>query len=137
LEVIEITGKKYSEQLNNTPKERPFKIVNWVLNLEREALYERINSRVHVMISAGLEKEARGLKEHQGLVSLQTVGYREWWPYFNDEYDIDRTVALIQQYSRRYAKRQLTYFKRFEGAIWLDPNDINGQEESLRKAGIM
>jgi tRNA dimethylallyltransferase len=77
------------------------------------------------------------LKEHQGLVSLQTVGYREWWPYFNDEYDIDRTVALIQQYSRRYAKRQLTYFKRFEGAIWLDPNDINGQEESLRKAGIM
>ena len=137
LEVIEITGKKYSEQLNNTPKERPFKIVNWVLNLEREALYERINSRVHVMISAGLEEEARGLKEHQGLVSLQTVGYREWWPYFNDEYDIDRTVALIQQYSRRYAKRQLTYFKRFEGAIWLDPNDINGQEESLRKAGIM
>lgn len=137
LEVIEITGKKYSEQLNNTPKERPFKIVNWVLNLEREVLYERINQRVHLMLADGLEEEARGLTAHQELVSLQTVGYREWWPYFKDEYDRERTIELIQQYSRRYAKRQLTYFKRFNGALWLDPNDISGQEESLRKAGLM
>ena len=137
LEVIEITGKKYSEQLNNTPKERPFKIVNWVLNLEREVLYERINQRVHLMLADGLEEEARGLIAHQDLVSLQTVGYREWWPYFNDEYDRERTIELIQQYSRRYAKRQLTYFKRFKGATWLDPNDINGQEESLRQAGVV
>jgi tRNA dimethylallyltransferase len=137
LEVIEITGKKYSEQLNNTPKERPFKIVNWVLNLEREVLYERINQRVHLMLADGLEEEARGLIAHQGLVSLQTVGYREWWPYFKDEYDRERTIELIQQYSRRYAKRQLTYFKRFKGATWLDPNDINGQEESLRQAGVV
>jgi tRNA dimethylallyltransferase len=137
LEVIEITGKKYSEQLNNTPKERPFKIVNWVLNLEREVLYERINERVHLMLADGLEEEARGLIAHQDLVSLQTVGYREWWPYFKDEYDRERTIELIQQYSRRYAKRQLTYFKRFKGATWLDPNDINGQEESLRQAGVL
>ncbi|MDA0740683.1 MAG: tRNA (adenosine(37)-N6)-dimethylallyltransferase MiaA [Bacteroidetes bacterium] len=137
LEVIEITGKKYSEQLNNTPKERPFKIVNWVLNLEREVLYERIKQRVHLMLAEGLEEEARGLIAHQELVSLQTVGYREWWPYFKDEYDRERTIELIQQYSRRYAKRQLTYFKRFNDATWLDPNDINVQEESLRKAGIM
>ena len=137
LEVIEITGKKYSEQLNNTPKERPFKIVNWVLNLEREVLYERINQRVHSMLADGLEEEARGLIAHQELVSLQTVGYREWWPYFKDEYDRERTIELIQQYSRRYAKRQLTYFKRFKDAKWLDPNDINRQEESLRKAGVL
>lgn len=137
LEVIEITGKKYSEQLNNTPKERPFKIVNWLLNLEREVLYERINQRVLLMLADGLEEEARGLIAHQDLVSLQTVGYREWWPYFKDEYDRERTIELIQQYSRRYAKRQLTYFKRFKGATWLDPNDINGQEESLRQAGVL
>ena len=137
LEVITITGKKYSEQLNNTPKDRPFEIVNWVLNMDREKLYERINSRVHLMISAGLEEEARTLEPHQDLVALQTVGYREWWPYFEGMYNRERTVELIQQFSRRYAKRQLTYFKRFESALWLDPNDINSQEESLRKAGVL
>jgi len=137
LEVIAITGKKYSDQLNNTPKERPFTIVNWVLNMDREKLYERINSRVELMISAGLEEEARKLEPHQDLVALQTVGYREWWPYFEGLYNRDRTVELIQQFSRRYAKRQLTYFKRFENALWLDPNDINSQEESLRKAGLL
>jgi len=137
LEVIAITGKKYSDQLNNTPKERPFTIVNWVLNMDREKLYERINSRVELMISAGLEEEARKLEPHQELVALQTVGYREWWPYFEGLYNRDRTVELIQQFSRRYAKRQLTYFKRFENALWLDPNDINSQEESLRKAGLL
>ena len=136
LEVIQITGKKYSEQLNNTPKDRPFAIVNWVLNMDREKLYERINSRVHLMISADLEEEARKLEPHQELVALQTVGYREWWPYFEGMYNRERTVELIQQYTRRYAKRQLTYFKRFEKALWLDPNDINSQEESLRKAGV-
>lgn len=137
LEVIAITGKKYSDQLNNTPKERPFTIVNWVLNMDREKLYERINSRVELMISTGLEEEARKLEPHQELVALQTVGYREWWPYFEGLYNRDRTVELIQQFSRRYAKRQLTYFKRFENALWLDPNDINSQEESLRKAGLL
>ncbi|MEY2963934.1 MAG: tRNA dimethylallyltransferase 1 [Bacteroidota bacterium] len=137
LEVIKITGKKYSEQLSHEPKQRPFKVVNWVLNLDRPALYERINSRVHQMIAAGLENEARNLEAHQDLVSLQTVGYREWWPYFEGMYDLDRTIELIQQYSRRYAKRQLTYFKRFEDAQWLDPMDINGQEVSLQKAGLL
>lgn len=137
LEVISITGKKYSKQLNNTPKDRPFEIVNWVLHMDRDKLYERINSRVHLMISAGLEEEARTLEPHQELLALQTVGYREWWPYFEGMYNRERTVELIQQFSRRYAKRQLTYFKRFENALWLNPNDINSQEESLRKAGVL
>ncbi len=137
LEVIMATGKKYSEQLNNSPKERPFEIVNWVLNMDRNQLYDRINLRVHLMIEEGLEAEARSLKFHANLPSLQTVGYREWWPFFNGEYDRERTIELIKQCSRRYAKRQLTYFKRFESALWLDPNDINSQEESLRKAGVL
>ncbi len=137
LEVIMASGIKYSEQLSNTPKQRPFEIVNWVLNMDRDQLYDRINRRVHLMIADGLEAEARSLESHAHLLSLQTVGYREWWPYFKGEYDLDRTIELIQQYSRRYAKRQLTYFKRFESALWLDPNDINSQEESLRKAGVL
>jgi tRNA dimethylallyltransferase len=137
LEVIQITGKKYSAQLHHAPKERPFQVVNWVLNMDRPTLYERINVRVERMIAEGLEEEARALEAHQDLTSLQTVGYREWWPYFEGLSDLDTTVALIQQSSRRYAKRQLTYFKRFENAQWLDPNDINSQEESLRKAGML
>ena len=137
LEVILASGEKYSEQLSNSPRERPFEIVNWVLNMDRDRLYDRINRRVHLMIANGLEAEARSLRLYAELPSLQTVGYREWWPYFKGEYDLDRTIELIQQYSRRYAKRQLTYFKRFDGALWLDPNDINSQEESLRHAGVL
>jgi len=137
LEVILVTGKKYSTQLNNSPKVRPFEVVNWVLNMDRDLLYDRINRRVQMMIANGLEAEARSLKSHADLPSLQTVGYREWWPYFEGDYDLVRTIELIQQNSRRYAKRQLTYFKRFENAIWLHPNDINSQEESLRKAKVL
>mgnify|MGYP000047123819 FL=1 len=137
LEVIECTGKPYSEQLNSEPKERDFNTVNWVLNMDRNELYDRINRRVDLMINNGLEAEAAALKEHQELVSLQTVGYREWWPYFRGEQDLERTTALIQQNSRRYAKRQLTYFKRFDKALWLNPNDINAQEESLRKSEVL
>lgn len=137
LEVIYASGKTYSEQLHHTPKERPFKIVNWVLEMDREELYGRINERVHSMIALGLEDEARGLAEHQELPALQTVGYREWWPYFKGEYDIDRTTELIQQFSRRYAKRQMTYFKRFTGAHWIKPTDLNKQEELLREAGLV
>ena len=137
LEVIEITGTKLSSQLHNRPKDRPFTIVNWVLTMERTLLYQRINQRVLLMMDEGLQEEAHNLLPHANLPSLQTVGYREWWPYFNGEYDLDRTIELIQQFSRRYAKRQLTYFKRFEKALWLDPNNINSQEESLRKAGVL
>lgn len=137
LEVIEITGTKLSSQLHNRPKDRPFTIVNWVLTMERTLLYQRINQRVLLMMDEGLQEEAHNLLPHANLPSLQTVGYREWWPYFKGEYDLDRTIELIQQFSRRYAKRQLTYFKRFEKALWLDPNNINSQEESLRKAGVL
>ena len=66
------SGKKYSEQLNNSPKQRPFEIVNWVLNMDRDQLYDRINRRVHLMIADGLEAEARLLKSHAELPSLQT-----------------------------------------------------------------
>lgn len=137
LEVIAITGMPYSQQRKGQAAERPFSMVNWVLDMPRPTLYERINHRVHLMIEAGLEEEARGLLEQQDLASLQTVGYREWWPYFKNEYTLDRTIALIQQNSRRYAKRQLTYFKRFKDAQWLHPLDLEGQHESLKKAGVL
>lgn len=137
LEVIALTGKKYSEQLSSTPKERAFQTLHWILDLERPKLYERINQRVHKMIDEGLEQEAHALKEHQSLVSLQTVGYREWWPYFEGTYPLNRTVELIQQNSRRYAKRQLTYFRRFSDAEWLDPKNLKAQAESLQNHGLI
>ena len=137
LEVCETIQKPYSSFLGQSPKKRPFSSRTLLLKLPREQLYDRINRRVEHMVKAGLEKEAQSLYSSKNLPALQTVGYREWWPYFEGGYGLDRTIELIQQYSRRYAKRQLTYFKRFESALWLDPNDINSQEESLRKVGVL
>lgn len=137
LEVIEITGTKLSGQLNNRRKDRPFTIVNWVLTMERTLLYQRINRRVLLMINAGLEDEARCLLPHENCVSLQTVGYREWWPYFKGEYSKERTIELIQQMSRRYAKRQMTYFNRFGDASTISPDDLEGQEQSLKQSGVL
>lgn len=81
------------------------------LNLERHLLYERINLRVDRMLEMGLENEAKSLLEFQNLNALQTVGYSEWWPYFNGETTIKETIDKIKQHSRNYAKRQETWFK--------------------------
>jgi tRNA dimethylallyltransferase len=80
--------------------------------MERPELYDRINRRVDLMVEAGLEAEARALFPHQDLPVLQTVGYQEWWPYFNGDYSYERAIELIKQNSRRYAKRQVTWFGR-------------------------
>ena len=92
-----------------------------VIDWEREQLYERINQRVDLMVEAGLEEEARGLLEHQQLNALQTVGYREW---FNGQWDREKAIEEIKKNSRRYAKRQTTWFRRSTEAL-----RITGGEE--------
>lgn len=84
-----------------------------LLNPPREQLYKRINERVDEMISAGLEQEARELSSFQNLNALQTVGYREWWPYFRGEYNLTMCIDKIKQHSRNYAKRQVTWFGKY------------------------
>jgi len=88
------------------------------LEMPREQLYERINQRVLNMVELGLEKEVKELLPHFELNALQTVGYREWLDYFSGKISVDRVIELIQQNTRHYAKRQLTWFKRDASIQW-------------------
>lgn len=117
------TGKPYSSLRTNTRVQRPFKIVKVALERPREELYDRINRRVLQMIEDGLVEEARSVypKRHQN--SLQTVGYRELFACFDGEYDLNRAIELIQQNTRHYAKRQMTWFRRDQDIHWLKAND--------------
>lgn len=121
LEVYEMTGKPYSTFRTSSIKERPFRIITIGLNMDREKLYERINLRVDKMLEAGLVEEARKFYAHKHLNSLNTVGYKELFGYFNNEYDLEEAIRLIKRNSRRYAKRQLTWFNRDKNIKWFHP----------------
>lgn len=120
IEVIRITGKPYSELRKAKPKKRPFQIHKFVINHDRQTLYDRINLRVDLMIEAGLINEVKSVIEHRALASLNTVGYKEVFEYLDGKTSLDEAIAQIKQNTRRYAKRQLTWFRRHEGAIWID-----------------
>lgn len=111
LQVCYSAGQPYSSFLGKRTK-RGFKCVYLRTHPDRALLYERINQRVDLMLEDGLEAEVQTLHPHRQLPVLQTVGYQEWWPYFDGTYDRDRAVELVKQNSRRYAKRQVTWFGR-------------------------
>ena len=127
VEICLATGQPYSSLLGQKPQsdkqqERPFRIVKIGLERPREELYERINRRVEQMIADGLVEEAKQLYPLRHLNSLQTVGYRELFAYFDGEYDLPRAIELIQQNTRHYAKRQMTWFRRDKEIHWLNAN---------------
>ncbi|MCA0969054.1 tRNA (adenosine(37)-N6)-dimethylallyltransferase MiaA [Halobacillus litoralis] len=120
LEVYETTGRAMSQHQETQPEESPFKPVLIGLEMDREALYERINNRVDQMMEEGLLEEVKrlyeeGLEEAQ---SMKAIGYKEFIPYFKGEYDLDRAVELLKRNSRRYAKRQYTYFRNKMKVSW-------------------
>ena len=121
LEISLSAGKPYSSFLGKKQIPDFFTAKTVVIDWEREQLYERINQRVDLMVEAGLEEEARGLLEYQQLNALQTVGYREW---FNGQWDREKAIEEIKKNSRRYAKRQTTWFRRSTEAL-----RITGGEE--------
>lgn len=125
LEVIIGTGKSILSFQNNNKIQRPFKIVKIGLEMNRPQLYERINERVLNMIHAGLEQEVSSLMPHIHLNALQTVGYSEWVPYFNGAITKNRVIELIQQNTRHYAKRQMTWFKKDPEIKWYPVSTIN------------
>ena len=120
LEVYLMTGKPYSSFLTKTGKQRDFEIVQIGLNRDRDELYRRIDLRVDQMVAEGLELEARQFFEHRKLNSLNTVGYKEWFEYFDGKISRDEAIELIKRNSRRYAKRQLTWFNRYKEINWFD-----------------
>lgn len=124
LEVCLQTGRTYSELRKGKSRNRGFRIIKIGVSVPREVLYERINRRVDAMIATGLEDEARKLYPHRGLNSLQTVGYRELFDYFDGKTTRDEAIELIKRNSRRYAKRQMTWFGRDTEIAWFDPADV-------------
>lgn len=123
LEVCIATGKPYSSLRTGTRRHRPFNIIKIGTTMDRAELYDRINRRVDMMIEAGLEQEAREVYPLRHLNSLQTVGYREMFDYFDGVTTRDEAIELIKRNSRRYAKRQLTWFGRDDEIEWFDPRD--------------
>ena len=123
IEVIRITGKTYSELRKGSRKERPFKVHRFVLDHERDVLYDRINLRVDLMMEAGLENEARSVEHLRHLTSMNTVGYKELFAFFDGKPDKETAINQIKQNSRRYAKRQLTWLRRHPESHWVKFTD--------------
>ncbi len=126
LEVCLTTGKPYSSLRVGEKHQRPFNIIKIGVDMEREILYKRIDDRVDKMIDMGLEQEARKVYPLRHLNSLQTVGYREFFDYFDAKITRDEAIELIKRNSRRYAKRQMTWFRRDEQIAWFEPNNRKG-----------
>jgi len=126
LEICIGTGKPYSSFLNKDKSKRDFKTITIGLTADRAIIYNRINQRVDMMMDAGLLKEVENLLPHQHLNALNTVGYKELFNYLNGDWTLDFAVSEIKKNSRRYAKRQLTWFKKDDSILWFDYlTDIN------------
>lgn len=129
LEYYRLTGEKMSEHNKNAKeKETPYNLAFFVLNMDREKLYERINLRVDIMMNNGLEQEVRKLIEmgySPELVSMQGLGYKEFIPYFNGAISLEQVVDDIKKYTRRFAKRQLTWFRGQTNGTWLDMGTLS------------
>ena len=129
LEICMMTGKTYTSFRRNTNKKRPFNILKIGLNRDREELYERINKRVLNMIDEGLVNEVLQLYNFRNLNALNTVGYKEVFDYLDGLLTLDEATRQIQSNSRRYMRKQLTWFKRDESIKWFNPNNV---EEILK-----
>ena len=123
LEICLMTGQTYTSFRKNERKERPFRIVKIGLNRPREELYERINARVDQMMTDGLLEEARQLYPRRELNALNTVGYKEMFAYLDGTWTLDEAVERLKGNTRRYARKQLTWFKKDPDVAWFAPNE--------------
>ena len=118
LEVFESSGQPFSSYRKSGNTKRPFRIVKLGLNLQREVLYQRINKRVDDMVKQGLVEEVNSLLPYRHLNALNTVGYSELFDYFDGKTDFPTAIGLIKQNTRRFAKRQITWFGKDDGILW-------------------
>lgn len=125
LEVCLSTGKPYSSFRKQTKANRPFNILKIGLERDRQKLYERINLRMDLMLEQGLLEEVKALYPYKNHNALQTVGYKEIFDFMDNKHDWDEAVRLLKRNSRRYAKRQMTWFRRDEEIRWFSPQNID------------
>lgn len=133
LEIIRLSGLTMCENLAQNQNERPFQTSFFVLDLPRAELYERINMRVDLMMNRGLLHEVMSLEQYRTKNALQTVGYKELFDFLEGKTDLNRAIELIKQNSRRYAKRQITWFKRYEDAFWVHPSEFDNMPHFEKK----
>ncbi len=124
LEICKMTGKTYTSFRQNITKKRPFNIVKIGLTLDRATLYDRINRRVEEMIEHGLEAEAQSVYDKRELNALNTVGYKEMFEYFDGTTTLEEAIFKIQSNTRRYCRKQQTWFKRDPSIKWFNPCEI-------------
>ena len=122
LEICYQTGKTYSSFRKQTKKERPFRIIKIGLNRDREELYKRINQRVDDMMAQGLLDEARAMTPYREVNALNTVGYKELFDYMDGRWPLEEAIERIKGNTRRYARKQLTWYKRDENIRWFHPD---------------
>jgi tRNA dimethylallyltransferase len=136
LEVIESTGKPLSSYHVDDTRQRPFNMIKVGLNLPRELLYQRINLRVDIMVQQGLVKEVKSLLPYRDYNALNTVGYKEIFDYLDGTTDLETAIAFIKQNTRRFAKRQLTWFNKDKSINWFKPTDfqniVNHIDQSIQ-----
>ena len=125
LEISIMTGKPYSTFRSNPKKPRPFSVIKIGVNCDRKILHHRINGRVDQMMAEGLESEARNLYPLRHLNSLNTVGYRELFEYFDGKVTKEKAIELIKRNSRRYARKQLTWFRNDPEMNWYEPTQTS------------
>ena len=125
LEVISFTNKTFSSFRKKENEKRSFNIVKIGLEIDRELLYNRINNRVDIMMENGLEKEVKSLIPYQNKNALQTVGYKELFEYFDGNCSLEQSTEMIKQNTRRFAKRQITWFKKDSSIKYFSPESLN------------
>ena len=133
IEVCLLTGKKFSELRSRKKAKRNFSVLKIGLSVERKILYEKINERVNQMIQHGLLEEAKQLFDFRHYNSLQTVGYKELFTHMEGKISLDEAVELIKRNSRRYAKRQLTWFNKDKEIYWFSPENKDEIVEFVKK----
>ncbi len=129
LEICRQTGKTYTSFRKQEKKQRPFRIVKIGINCDRGMLYQRINERVDMMMEQGFLEEAESLRDYRHLNALNTVGYKELFDYMDGRWTLQEAVERIKGNTRRYARKQLTWYKRDEAMKWFDPE----QEKDILK----
>ena len=137
LEICLMTGKTYTSFRTNEKKERPFQIIKIAINRNREELYERINHRVDQMMEDGLLEEAQRLYNQRNLNALNTVGYKEMFAYFDGTWSLEEAIERLKGNTRRYARKQLTWFKKDPSVKWFSPDDKEEIIKYIRERCIL